>query len=206
MKTLAAFCRLLARTDRTREAAAAALQFYDSLKMYFTYSHGNGTIIPNISDAPQCPECKKFHNPEKGCKYENCGGPAKSLANLHSMMGQASTKLEMPEGLTEADTDADIYANLDPDAVAAFNNAAVGKTAPNGVTVTKIEPHAFAQAARKNVSLSDFGGIFEDPVKEIHPKKTLANGTQTQKIYGTRAGIFIDVNSGAINTIFSEDR
>ena len=61
-----AFCRLLANTDRSPEAIAATLHFYDSLKMYC----GRGIIT---SDAPQCPECKKFYNPDKGCKYENCG-------------------------------------------------------------------------------------------------------------------------------------
>ena len=72
MKTGAAKAlgRLIAHTDRTQEAVTAALHFYDCLKICFTYGHGSGTIM---FDAPQCPECKKFYNPDKGCKYENCG-------------------------------------------------------------------------------------------------------------------------------------
>ena len=138
---------------------------------------------------------------ELGQFAEKDAGKSKDFSQLAAMMGFESVKLEMPEGLTGGESDDEIYKKLDPNTVAAYNNAAVGKAAPNGVNVTEIEPHAFAQATRRGVSLSDFEGIFDDPGAEIRPVTVLNNGRRTQKIYGTRAGIFIDIDSGVITSV-----
>ena len=121
-------------------------------------------------------------------------------------MGHKSVILEMPESLTNSSSDYEIYSKLDKNTVQSFNNAVVGKVAPNGVKVTGITVHGLAQATRRGVSLSNFEGIFDDPQVRIHPAKVQSNGQRTQKIYGTRAGIFIDIDNGSIVSIFNKDR
>ena len=142
---------------------------------------------------------------ELGQFASKSGSKSKSLSQLSAVMNQESVKLEMPDGLTGAESDAEIYSALDPSTVKKFNDTIVGKKAPNGVNINDINPHAFAQATRRGVSLSDFEGIFDDPGAEIYPVKVLNNGQRTQKIYGTRAGIFIDIDSGEITSIFNKE-